>query len=164
MRGAAVRPPRRHCWAVVFLAALRAAHLQPRRRCWSSVHQCPLCTRSFAITGGASAFANPGGRLSHIITFDRSTRLLVRIHRLSRMPDAKRMVDEYVVDGPTLKNKKGSVCRRWPRRWIKLPRASLHNRARGTRTTRTQPVGAGCLSTPGARLLLAYCSAPQPWT
>ena len=106
---------------------------------------------SLAITGGAPNKWSP----SHIIILIGGRRATGQIHRLSRIPGAKRVVHEHVVDGPTLKNKKGSVCRRWPRRWIKLPQASLHNRARGTSTTRTQPVGAGCLSTPGARLLLS---------
>ena len=117
---------------------------------------------SLAITVGA---APNKWSPSHIITLIGGR----RAHRRDSPPftHTGRETSGYMsmVDNkPSLKNKTGPDCRRWPRRWIKLPQASLHNRARGTSTTRTQPVGAGCLSTPGARLLLAYCSAPQPWT
>ena len=73
---------------------------------------------SLAITVGASAFANRRSPFTHH-HFDRSTRLLVRIHRLSRIPGAKRVVHEYAVGGPTLKNKTGSEC---PAALDKLPR------------------------------------------
>ena len=131
-----------------------AAVRLPRRRCASSAPSPPFLLQSLSVH---QRLGTQKWSPSHIITLIGGRRATCRIPRLSRIPGAKRVVGEYVVDGPTLKNKKGSVCRRWPRRWIELPQASLHNRARGTSTTRTQPVGAGCLSTPGARLLLAYC-------
>ena len=60
------------------------------------------------------------------------------------MPGAKRVVLEYVVDGPTLKNKKGSVCQpaldKAAQAGLNQPEAA----GRGTSTTRKQPVGAGC--------------------
>ena len=54
--------------------------------------------------------------------FDRSTRLLVRIHRFSRIPGAKRVAHEYVVDGADTKKQNRCRVPALPGAGIKLPR------------------------------------------
>ena len=153
MRGAAVRPPRRHCWAVVFLAALRAAHLQPRRRRASSAPSPPFLLQSLSV----HQRLQPGEVAFHTSSLDRrSTRLRARIYRLPRIPGAKRVVHEYVVGGPTLKNKTGSVPGGAGQAAPGRPTARSHNqRQPGAAQVPRGRSLAGRAASPGAILSIA---------